>query len=120
MGGHTWEEASAIAEAISEANHDHDIPMFLSLATQTPLQEPNQWPFFIEAVPTQATQITALAAILQSLGMHKVSLIYETSSSASIISHLSRAFRKTNSVLTNIYGSHLTISSSLVVELVLL
>ena len=69
MGGHTWEEAYAIAEAISEANHDHDIPMFLSLATQTPLQEPNQWPFFIEAVPTQATQITALAAILKSLGM---------------------------------------------------
>ena len=113
MGGHTWEEASAIAEAISEANHDHDIPMFLSLATKTPLQELDQWPFFIEAVPTQSTQITALAAILQSLGMHKVSLIYETSSSASIISHLSRAFRKTNSELTNIYGSQLTKSSSL-------
>ncbi|PWA69700.1 ionotropic glutamate receptor, metazoa, Periplasmic binding protein-like I [Artemisia annua] len=120
VGGHTWEEASAIAEAISEANHDHDIPMFLSLATKTPLQEPDQWPFFIKAVPTQSTQITALAAILQSLGMHQVTLIYETSSSASIISNLSRAFRKTSSELTNIYGSQLTKSSSLDEELELL
>ncbi|GJS37149.1 glutamate receptor 2.8-like protein [Tanacetum coccineum] len=102
VGGHTWEEASAIAEVINEADHDRDIPIFLSLATTTTLQQTDQWPFFIEAVPTQSTQITALAAILQSLGIHQVTLIYETSSSASIISHLSQAFQRTSSELTSI------------------
>ncbi|KAL4587224.1 hypothetical protein LXL04_000091 [Taraxacum kok-saghyz] len=45
LGGHTWEEASAIAEVISEA--DQNIPVFLSLAT-TP----------------QSTHMNAVAAIL--------------------------------------------------------
>ncbi|PWA42969.1 Extracellular ligand-binding receptor [Artemisia annua] len=106
LGGHTWDEASAIAEVISEADHDNDTPVFLSLASITPLQAANQWPFFVQAVLTQSTQMNAVAAILQSWGIHQVTLIFETShlahSSAPIISHISRAFRKTGSVLTHI------------------
>ncbi|KAI3789559.1 hypothetical protein L2E82_02358 [Cichorium intybus] len=101
LGGHTWEEASAIADVTSEA--DHHVPVFLSLAT-TP-QATYQWPFFFQAVPTQATQMNAVAAILQPWGIRQVTLIYETShlaSTASIISHLSQAFRQTGSELTHI------------------
>ncbi|CAH1425712.1 unnamed protein product [Lactuca virosa] len=104
LGGHTWEEASAIAEVISDCNHD--FPVFLSLAGTAPPQVPHQWPFFVQAVPTESTQMKAVAAVLQSLGMRKVTLIYETlplaSSSASIISHLSQAFRQTGSELIHI------------------
>ncbi|KAL7599493.1 hypothetical protein Lser_V15G25070 [Lactuca serriola] len=104
LGGHTWEEASAIAEVISDCNHD--FPVFLSLAATAPPQVPHQWPFFVQAVPTESTQMKAVAAVLQSLGMRKVTLIYETlplaSSSASIISHLSQAFRHTGSELIHI------------------
>ncbi|KAJ9538517.1 hypothetical protein OSB04_031250 [Centaurea solstitialis] len=103
LGGHTWEEASAIAEVISEA--DHDIPVFLSLADTTPLQASDQWPFLVQAVPTQSTQMNAVAAILQSWGIRQVTLIYETShlasSSASIISHLSQAFQQTGCELAH-------------------
>ncbi|XP_024980447.1 glutamate receptor 2.6-like [Cynara cardunculus var. scolymus] len=104
LGGHTWEEASAIAEVISKA--DHDIPLFLSLADTTPLQASDQWPFLVQAVPTQSTQMNAVAAILQSWGIRQVTLIYETSllasSSSSIISDLSQAFRQTGCELTHI------------------
>ncbi|KAJ0700876.1 putative periplasmic binding protein-like I [Helianthus annuus] len=102
LGGHTWEEASTIAEVISDSEHDHDIPLFLSLAGTTSLQPTDQWPFFIQAVPTQSTQMDAVAAILQSMGIRQVTLIYETSSSASIISHLTQALHQTGSELTNI------------------
>lgn len=101
MGGHTWEEASAIADVI-RSEHGHNISKFLSLATTTPLQTTDRWPFLVQAVPTQSTQMNAVAAILQSWGIRQVTLIFETSSSASIISHLSQAFRKTDCVLTNI------------------
>ncbi|KAK1416725.1 hypothetical protein QVD17_25841 [Tagetes erecta] len=110
LGGHTWEEASSIAEVISDSKPGHDIPIFLSLATTTPPQTTDQWPFFIQAVPTQSTQMNAVAAILQSMGIHQVTLIYETSSSASIVSHLSQAFHQTGCVLTHI--SPLTSGSS--------
>ncbi|KAI3774958.1 hypothetical protein L1987_49523 [Smallanthus sonchifolius] len=102
VGGHTWEEASTIAEVISDSKPDHGIPVFLSMAGTTPLQETNQWPFFIQAVPTQSTQMNAVAAILQSMRIRQVTLIYETSSSSSIISHLTQAFRQTGSQLTHI------------------
>ncbi|KAI3789558.1 hypothetical protein L2E82_02357 [Cichorium intybus] len=113
LGAHTCEEASAIAEVISDSYHN--TPVFLSLAsTATPLVA-HQWPFFVQAVPTESTQMKAVAAVLQSMGMRQVTLIYETlhlaSSSASIISHLSQAFRQTGSELTHIlplaYGSFL-------------
>ncbi|KAK1416724.1 hypothetical protein QVD17_25840 [Tagetes erecta] len=111
LGGHTWEEASAIAEVIADNEPDHnDIPIFLSLASTTPPQTTNQWPFFIQAVHTQSTQMNAVAAILQSMGIHQVTLVYETSSSASIVSHLSQAFHQTGCVLTHI--SPLTSGSS--------
>ncbi|KAI3716234.1 hypothetical protein L6452_23434 [Arctium lappa] len=104
LGGHTWEEASAIAEVISEA--DHDIPVFLSLADTTPLHATDQWPFLVQAVPSQSTQMNAVAAVLQSWGIQQVTLVYETShlasSSASIISHLSQAFRQTGCELAQI------------------
>ncbi|KAI3716235.1 hypothetical protein L6452_23435 [Arctium lappa] len=104
LGGHTWEEASAIVEVISEA--DHDIPVFLSLADTTPLHATDQWPFLVQTVPTQSTQMNAVAAILQSWGIRQVTLVYETShlasSSSSIISHLSQAFRQTGCELTHI------------------
>ncbi|GJS65882.1 glutamate receptor 2.8-like protein [Tanacetum coccineum] len=66
VGGHTWEEASAIAEGIIEADpdHDHDNPVFLSLASTTPLKPTEQWPFFVQFAPTQSTQMKAVAAIL--------------------------------------------------------
>ncbi|KAL4589042.1 hypothetical protein LXL04_001944 [Taraxacum kok-saghyz] len=86
LGGHTWEEASAIAEVISEA--DQNIPVFLSLAT-TP----------------QSTHMNAVAAILQSWGIRQVTLIYEAShlaSTASIITYLSQAFRQTGCELNRI------------------
>ncbi|CAI9286505.1 unnamed protein product [Lactuca saligna] len=101
LGGHNWEEASAIAEVISEA--DQNVPVFLSLST-TP-QATHQWPFFFQAVPTQSTQMNAVVAILQSWGIRQVTLIYEAShlsSTASIISHLSQAFRQTGSELNHI------------------
>nr|KAJ0205932.1 hypothetical protein LSAT_V11C500274870 [Lactuca sativa] len=85
--GHTWEEASAIAEVISEAGHG--ILLFLSLASTT----------------RQLTQMNAVAAILQSWGIPQVTLIYETShlaSTTSIISDLSQAFRQTGSELIHI------------------
>ncbi|PWA35751.1 ionotropic glutamate receptor, metazoa, Periplasmic binding protein-like I [Artemisia annua] len=106
VGGHTWEEASAIAEGISEADYDHDNPVFLSLASTTPLQPTEKWPFFVQFAATQSTQMNAVAAILQSWGIRQVTLIYETShvgtSSSSIISYLSQALRKTNCVLAHI------------------
>ncbi|KAL8235413.1 hypothetical protein R6Q59_021513 [Mikania micrantha] len=102
VGGHEWEEASTIAGVISDNKHDHDIPIFLSLARTVPIQETDQWPFYIQAVPTQSTQMNAVAAILQSMGIRHVSLIYETDSSASIISHLTQAFRRTGSELTHV------------------
>ncbi|GKC49249.1 glutamate receptor 2.8-like protein [Tanacetum coccineum] len=108
VGGHTWEEASAIAEGIIEADpdHDHDNPVFLSLASTTPLKPTEQWPFFVQFSPTQSTQMKAVAAILQLWGVNQVTLIYETShltsSLASIISHLSPALRKTGCALTHI------------------
>ncbi|KAJ0530630.1 putative periplasmic binding protein-like I [Helianthus annuus] len=98
LGGHTWEEASTIAEVISDSEPDHDIPVFLSFAGTIPLQSTNQWPFLIHAVPTQSTQMNAVAAILESMGIRQVTLIYE---SASIISHLTQAFRETGSELTH-------------------
>ncbi|KAK1416727.1 hypothetical protein QVD17_25843 [Tagetes erecta] len=105
LGGQTWEEASAIAEVISET--DHHIPVFLSLAaTPPPLHVTNQWPFFVQSVSTQSTQMNAVAAILQSWGLRQVTLIYETShlasASAAIISYLSQAFRRTGGELTHI------------------
>nr|XP_043627197.1 glutamate receptor 2.8-like [Erigeron canadensis] len=99
LGAHTWQEASAIAEVISEA--DPDIPLFLSLAKTIPLQATNQWPFFIQGVPTESLQMNAVAAILQSWGIRQVTLIYETSM-ASIISHLSQALQEAHAELTNI------------------
>lgn len=106
LGGHTWEEASAIAEVISEADQDVDIPLFVSLATTSPLQTTNQRPFFVQSDPTQSTQMKAVAAILKSWSIRNVSLIHETShlasSSASIVSHLSQALRETGSELTHI------------------
>ncbi|KAK9078222.1 hypothetical protein SSX86_002279 [Deinandra increscens subsp. villosa] len=102
LGGHTWEEASTIAEVIGDVESDNDTPVFLSLAHTTPPQATDQWPFFVQAVPTQSTQMNAVAAILQSMGIRQVTLIYETSSSASIIFHLSQAFHQTGCELTHI------------------
>ncbi|XP_076882529.1 glutamate receptor 2.2-like [Bidens hawaiensis] len=102
LGGHSWEEASTIAEVISDTKLDHDMPVFLSLTDTIPSQETNQWPFFIQAVTTQSTQMNAVAAILHSMDIRQVTLIYETSSSASIISHLTQSLRQTGSELTNI------------------
>ncbi|XP_071715075.1 glutamate receptor 2.1-like [Rutidosis leptorrhynchoides] len=113
LGGQTWEEASAIAEVIS--NIEHEIPIFLSLAGTSQQKETEQWPFFIQAVPTQTTQMNAIAAILQSLGIRQVTLIYETSKSSSIISHFSQALRKKDLELTHILP--LTSSYSLEKEL---
>ncbi|KAL9998083.1 putative periplasmic binding protein-like I [Helianthus debilis subsp. tardiflorus] len=76
------------------------MPIFLSLASSIPQHATDQWPFFIQAVPTQSTQVKAAAAVLQSLGIHQVTLIYETSM-ASLVSHLSQAFRQTGSEVTN-------------------
>ncbi|KAK1416726.1 hypothetical protein QVD17_25842 [Tagetes erecta] len=101
IGGHTWEEASAIAQVITDIEPDRDTPFFLSLASTTLRQATDQWPFFIQAVPTQSTQMIAVAAILQSMGIRQVHLLYETSSSASIVSHLSQAFHQTGCVLTH-------------------
>ena len=80
LGGHTWEEASAIAEVISEADHD-EIPLFLSLAYTTPLQATKKWPFLVQVVLSQSTPMNAVAAVLQSWDIHQVTLIYETKSS---------------------------------------
>ncbi|XP_024979232.1 glutamate receptor 2.8-like [Cynara cardunculus var. scolymus] len=102
LGGHTCEEASAIAEVISEV--DDDIPLFLSLADMTPPQATDQWPFLVQTVPSKSIQMNAVAAVLQSWGIHQVTLIYETSHlaypSSSIISHLSQAFQQTGCELT--------------------
>ncbi|KAI3803509.1 hypothetical protein L1987_31661 [Smallanthus sonchifolius] len=104
LGAHTWEEASAIAEVISES--DHNIPVFLSLASTPPLQATAQWPFFHQSVSRQSTQMNAVAAILQSWSIRQVTLIYETShlasASAAIISYLSEAFHQTGGELTHI------------------
>ncbi|KAI7754654.1 hypothetical protein M8C21_030933 [Ambrosia artemisiifolia] len=102
LGAHTWEEASTIAEVIDDNKHDHDTPLFLSLAGTTQLQPTDQWPFYIQSVPTQSTQMNAVAAILQSMGIRQVTLIYETPSYVSIISHLTQALHQTGSQLTNI------------------
>ncbi|KAD6794514.1 hypothetical protein E3N88_05410 [Mikania micrantha] len=104
LGGHTWEETSAIAEIINESNHV--IPVFLSLASTPPLQPIDQWPFFLQPVPTQSTQMNAVAAVLHSWNIRQVTLIYETShlasASAAIISYLSQAFHQTGGELTHI------------------
>ncbi|KAI7750409.1 hypothetical protein M8C21_013426, partial [Ambrosia artemisiifolia] len=98
LGGHTWEEASTIAEVISDNKPDHEIPVFLSFASTTPLQATDQWPFYIQSVPTQSTQMNAVAAILQSMGIREITLIYE---SASIISHLTQACHQRGLELTH-------------------
>ncbi|KAJ0530625.1 putative periplasmic binding protein-like I [Helianthus annuus] len=112
LGAHTWEEASAIAEVISES--DIETPVFLSLTGTTPMQATNQWPFFLQSVPTQSAQMNAVAAILHSWSISQVTLIYESShlasGSAAIISYLSQALRQTGGTLTHIlpltFGSH--------------
>ncbi|XP_076924199.1 glutamate receptor 2.2-like [Bidens hawaiensis] len=111
LGAHTWEEASAIAEVIADTKPDHDIPVFLSLAGTIPPQATDQWPFFIQAVPTQSTQMNAVVAILHSIGIGQVTLIYETSSSASTISHFIQVFRQTGSELTHVLPLTSTSSS---------
>ncbi|PWA38284.1 Extracellular ligand-binding receptor [Artemisia annua] len=75
VGGHTWEESSAIAEGISEADYDHDDPVFLSLACTTPVQPKEQWPFFLQFAPTQSTQMNAVAAILHSWALRKTNCV---------------------------------------------
>ncbi|KAL8223702.1 hypothetical protein R6Q57_019177 [Mikania cordata] len=104
LGANTWQEASTIAEVMSDNESNHDIlPVFLSLASLLPQQATDQWPFFIQAVPTQSVVVTkAIAALLRSLDARQVTLIYETSLSASVISHLYQAFRKTGSDVTHV------------------
>lgn len=102
VGAHTWEEASAIAEAASEAGHD--APVFLSLADTTPPWATDS--FLVQASPSQHVQMNAIAAIVKSWGFRKVTLIYENLHSLSIpslfVSQLSQAFQQTGGELTNI------------------
>ncbi|XP_071704156.1 glutamate receptor 2.8-like [Rutidosis leptorrhynchoides] len=103
LGGHSWEDASSIAKVISET--DREISL-LSLAATAPPHATHRWPFFVQAVPTQAIQMNAVAAILKSWGVRQFTLIYETSHStsspASIIYYISEACRKTGCVLNHI------------------
>ncbi|KAK1371881.1 Glutamate receptor [Heracleum sosnowskyi] len=92
FGGHTVDEASAIAEAASE--EVYDVPV-LSLADLT-------------STISQEVQVTAVAAIIQSWGLNQVTLIYEAAPTLSlpefIISKLSQSLQKSGAELPHIFA----------------
>ncbi|KAL8110935.1 glutamate receptor 2.2-like [Apium graveolens] len=104
LGAHTREEASAIAEVASE--EAHDVPVFLSFADITP--KTPKCPCILQATPIQKVQMNAIAAIIQSWGLNKVTLIYENvptlSSPESIVSQLSEALQRSGGELSHIFG----------------
>ncbi|WOH03500.1 hypothetical protein DCAR_0622898 [Daucus carota subsp. sativus] len=117
LGGHTWDEASAIAEAArAEA---HNLPV-LSFADSTPTISTSS-PVF-RATPSQEVQMNAIAAILQSWGLNQVTLIYENSptlsSSELIISQLSKVLDQSGAELSHIFALTTFSLSSLERELI--
>lgn len=66
----------------SQITSEAEVPV-LSLADSAPEQATDQWPFFIQASASQNSQMKAVAAIIQSRNLNKISLIYENTDSAS-------------------------------------
>ncbi|KAL6953212.1 hypothetical protein U1Q18_024251 [Sarracenia purpurea var. burkii] len=99
LGPHAWEESSLIAEIAGEAH----VPL-LSFADPTPEWATARWPFLLQSAPTQHAQMEALAAIVQSWGWHRVTLIYEDLDSASdgVIPHLSAALRQVGAEIAHL------------------
>nr|XP_017225330.1 PREDICTED: glutamate receptor 2.2-like [Daucus carota subsp. sativus] len=102
LGGHAWNEALAIAEVTNE--EALDVTVFLSFADSSPSTP--TFPWFIQATPSQQVQVNAIAAITESWGLHRVTLIYENiptiSSPELIVSQLSQALQKTGGELSYI------------------
>ncbi|MFS7994564.1 putative periplasmic binding protein-like I [Helianthus anomalus] len=94
LGAHTWEEASTIVEVISDNELDHDIPNCLSLVGSIPQHGTDQWPFFIQAVPTQSTQMKTAVVVLQSLGIHQVTNTLPLASDSSSLDEELAAIKK--------------------------
>ncbi|KAA8523964.1 hypothetical protein F0562_010605 [Nyssa sinensis] len=100
LGPHTWEESALIADVGSQAH----VPI-LSLADSTPQWATMRWPFLLQASPSQHIQMNAVAAIVQSWGWRRVTVIYEDNSAANgVISHLSDALREIGTEINQLLG----------------
>ncbi|KAK3030270.1 hypothetical protein RJ639_039853 [Escallonia herrerae] len=99
LGPHTWKEAVSIADVGSQAH----IPT-LSLADSIPKWALQQWPFFVQASPSNYAQMKAVAAIIQSWGQRRVTFVYEDvdSSSIRVTSHLSDALNKVGAEISHL------------------
>ena len=109
IGPQTWEETSLVAEICTQKS----IPL-LSLADATPEWAMEKWRFLLQSVPSQIIQMKAVAAMVKSWKWHAVSLIYEDgdSSSAEVLSQLSRALREVGTELSTVLAIPPLFSSS--------
>ncbi|KAA8523969.1 hypothetical protein F0562_010600 [Nyssa sinensis] len=100
LGPHTWEESALIADVGSQAHAP-----ILSLSDSTPQWATMRWPFLLQASPSQHIQMNAVAAIVQSWGWRRVTVIYEDNSAANgVISHLSDALREIGTEINQLLG----------------
>ncbi|XP_019192950.1 PREDICTED: glutamate receptor 2.2-like [Ipomoea nil] len=99
LGPQSWEETSTVAEVGSR----HGIPV-LSLADSSPPWATKRWPNLIQAAPSTANQMKAVADIVQSWGWWKINVIYEDSDSfsAGITPHLHEALREVGAQISNL------------------
>ncbi|XP_057955060.1 glutamate receptor 2.1-like [Malania oleifera] len=99
IGPQAWGEISLVAEIGSQAQ----IPV-LSFGEEIPPWATEKWPFLLQASPDNYAQMEAVAAIIQSWGWHRVTIIYEDIGSAStrVIPHLPAALREAGAEVSHI------------------
>ncbi|XP_031104638.1 glutamate receptor 2.2-like [Ipomoea triloba] len=99
LGPQSWEETSTVAEVGSR----HGIPV-LSLSDSSPSWSTKRWPNLIQAAPSTANQMKAVADIVQSWGWWRVNVIYEDSDSfsAGITPHLLEALKEVDAQISNL------------------
>ncbi|KAK7313100.1 hypothetical protein VNO77_37511 [Canavalia gladiata] len=114
IGPQTWEETSSMIEVSSQRS----IPL-LSLADTTPEWAMKKWHFLLQSSPSQVKQMKAIAEIVKSWKLYKVSMIYEDgdSSSAEVLSQLSVTLAELGAELSNVLPIPSLGSSSLSQEL---
>ncbi|XP_027355312.1 glutamate receptor 2.8-like [Abrus precatorius] len=114
VGPQTWEETSLVADVCNQRS----IPL-LSLADTTPKWAIEKWQFLLQSSPSQVMQMKAIAEIVKSWNLYKVSIIYEDgdSSSAEVLPQLYEALTEVGTELSNVLAIPPFVSSSLSQEL---
>ncbi|CAK9182953.1 unnamed protein product [Ilex paraguariensis] len=99
LGPRSWEEAKLVAELCSQSQ----IPI-VTFADFSPWAM-NLWPFLIQASPSQHMQMKAVAAIVQSWGWRRVTVICEedaeSASNGLIVPHLYDDLREIGAEISN-------------------